>query len=162
MRGGVLGVLAALGVILEFNFDLFSIEGALIIVLDTLSGGCMVLHLRKCEAIFRVSVPLGHDTLNGTVFLKQSPEFIFKFLGFRLDMMGSTFPSRLVMKSLLVCCLSSDRDLSLSLRFPLDELDYDIISLLAIQIELMVNNEEKYGEDIEINYYGLGWQEVEK
>lgn len=92
----VLGILTTLRIVLELNFDLFSIEGALIIaesmivlLLDTFGSCRVILHLGKGKAVFRISISLGDDGLNSAAFLKKPPEFILKFFGFRLDRVRS-------------------------------------------------------------------------
>lgn len=93
----------------------------------------MVLHLSKGETVLRVPVSLGHDIFNSAMTFKESPQLALELLGIGLHEGGVTLPSRLVMKSLVVCCFSSDRDRSLRLA-ALEELDYDINQLYAIQI----------------------------
>lgn len=94
----------------------------------------MVLHLREGEAIFGVFVPFGDDALHGAALLEQSSEFVFELLGLGLGGGVGTLPSRLVMKSLLVWLRSSERERSLSRRFGLEELDYDMISISPFKI----------------------------
>lgn len=93
------------------------------VLLDALGGGGVVLHLREGEAVFGVLVALGNDVLYGAALLEEPPQLVLEFLGFGLHGQRGTFPSRLVTKSLQVCCRSSERERSLSLLLGLEELD---------------------------------------
>lgn len=94
-----------------------------LVLLDAFCCGGVVLHLCEGKAVFGVFVPFGDDVFHRSALLEETSEFVLEFLGFGLHMEGDTFPSRLVTKSLVICCLSSLRERSLSLRLGLEELD---------------------------------------
>lgn len=103
------------------------------VLLHALSRGSVVLHLSEGETVLRIPVSLGDDIFNSAMPLKEPPQLALELLGIGLHEARVTLPSRLVMKSLVVCCFSSDRERYLRLA-PLEELDYDINQLYAIQI----------------------------
>ena len=81
----------------------------------------MVFEFCKGEAVFRVAIALANDAVDLSVFLEHLSELPFDLDDIRLGQPEFTFPSMLVMKSLLVGSFSSERDLSLRLP-PLDSL----------------------------------------
>ena len=111
----LVAVLPPLLVVLELHLDLLASKVTLVISssinsirLDALDCHCVVLHVGEGEAVFGVAVSLGHEGVDGTVFLEVPPEFVLDVLEVSLGDFSFTFPSMFVMKSLLVWCFSSE------------------------------------------------------
>ena len=61
----------------------------------------MVFHFCKSKTILRVAISFDNERVDFSVLFELAGEIGFEFLGIGLDEVELTFPSRLVMKSLV-------------------------------------------------------------